>query len=103
MQNATPHELNLVYLAQNKLPAKQFADINECLLANMFIFRQYYYSAQSGVVLLVRLILFFFNNNSILYCEQATNGSDNEMLSPVAHGNNSNISDTLTLICRKEF
>ena len=54
-------------------------------------------------MLLVRLILFFFNNNSILYCERASNGSDNEMLSPVAHGNNSNISDTLILVCRKKF
>ena len=54
-------------------------------------------------MLLVMLMLFFFNNNTILYCERASNGTDNEMLSPVAHGNNSNISDTLILVCTKEF
>jgi len=59
--------------------------------------------SQSSIVLLVRLMLFFFNNNSVVYCERASDGSDNEMLSPVAHGNNSNISDMLILVCSKGF
>ena len=88
------------------LSTKQFADINNVC------WQQYLYFdcttiqqivSQSSIMLLVRLILFFFNKNSILYCEQASNGSNNETLSPVAHGNNSIISGTLILDSRKEF
>jgi len=59
--------------------------------------------SESSIVLWFRLFVFFFNNNSISFCEQASNGSDNEMLSPVTHVHNSNISDTLILVCRKIF